>query len=101
MSGKQGKPGSCRVEGGGEEGSGEEEERAILFQLEIRKEGWLSCRGKKLEQLQDAGERVRRRDRGKETECAPRLKAATSLEVRGRRRRSAFTQKSSTSGEVL
>lgn len=24
-----------------------EEERAILFQLEIRKEGWLSCRGKK------------------------------------------------------
>lgn len=54
-------PGSCREEGGGQE-----EERIILFQLEIRKEGRLSCRGK-LEQLQGTGER----DRSKEIECVP------------------------------
>lgn len=39
-------------------------ERTILFQLEIRKEGRLSCR-RKLEQLQGAGEGERQRQRDK------------------------------------
>lgn len=50
-------PGSCREEGGGGE-----EERTILFQLEIRREGRLSCR-RKLEQLHGAGEGERQRQR--------------------------------------